>query len=102
MTIIRSLPIFSNFLEKIQRWLTSIRASNPPVKLNELVMLLWSICKTRNSRVFYNEIRNLVTTLIRAKKVSLGWGIRHKLIQNLLPSNLHQLSFNCNKSYWVD
>jgi len=49
----------------------TLRHSNPPTKVDKIVTLLWSIWKTRNSKIFRNEISNRVITLLRAKGVSI-------------------------------
>ena len=54
--------------------------------MDRLVALLWSIWKSRNIAVFCNEKLPPVITLIRAKKASAEWRIRHKFTLPFQPS----------------
>ena len=63
--------IINAHFNSVQNWLSSIRASNPPVQIYRLVVLLWSIWKTRNNKVFHDEIFNPLTISIIAKKASI-------------------------------
>jgi len=58
--------------------LSSTRNATSATKIQRVVVLLWSIWKIRNSMVFCNETPISGSTLIRAKKVSAEWCIRHK------------------------
>lgn len=75
--------------------------TSPSVRLDRIVPLLWSIWKTRNQKVFRNETSSPLITLIRAKKASAEWRIRHKLTQPLFPSSNSYPSSSCRKTYWV-
>ena len=66
-------------------WLTKLRQTATLTRFDRIVALLWSIWKTRNSTVFRNEIPHAAVTLIRAKKASAEWRIRHKLTSSLQP-----------------
>ena len=56
-------------------------------QFDRIVALLWSIWKTHNSIVFRNELPQAVVTLIRAKKASAEWRIRHKITTSIQPPN---------------
>jgi len=73
--------------DNVQIWLSKLRAYAPLALFDRKVALLWSIWKTRNSVVFRNELPQLVVTLIKAKKASAEWCIRHKLTQSIQPPN---------------
>ena len=69
--------------DTVSTWLTKLRQSSTLTRFDRIVALLWSIWKTRNSVVFRNEVPHAVVTLIRAKKASAEWRIRHKLSASL-------------------
>jgi len=68
--------------------LNSERATDPGVKADGIAMprseTPW---KAGNTVVFRSKTPNPGTTLIRVKKVSAEWCIRHKLTQIIQPSN---------------
>jgi len=55
------------------------RNTTSTAKIERVVALFWSIWKTRNNMVFHNGTPILEITLIRAKKASVEWHMRHKL-----------------------
>ena len=61
--------------EKLDR---VIQTSTTLIAMDRVVALFWSIWKTRNNKVFRDELPPPMITLIRAKKVSAEWRIRHK------------------------
>ena len=72
--------------DNVQIWLSKLRAYAPLALFDRKVALLWSIWKTRNSVVFRNKRSQSVITLIRAKKASAEWRIRHKLTHSIQPT----------------
>jgi len=68
-------------------WLAKLRKTATLAQFERIVALLWSIWKTRNSTVFRNELPQAVVTLIRLKKASAEWRIRHKLTTSIQPRN---------------
>ena len=51
-----SINMPSDSFGSVQNWLSNLRTSTPLVALDRIVALLWSTWKTRNSKVFRNEI----------------------------------------------
>ena len=83
---------------RIQNWLACLRHTDPVIKLDRIVALLW---KTRNNEVFRNENTNPVITLSRAKKPSTEWRMRHNLTHTLHAPNHKFSAANHKKSHWV-
>ena len=81
-----SIPLRVALGDTLQSWLAKLRNSPTPVPLDRVVALLWSVWKSRNDVVFCNETLSPVVTLIRAKKTSAEWRIRHKLTNSIQPS----------------
>jgi len=62
---------------------------------------LWRIWKTHNNKVFRDELLQPMAPLIRAKKASAEWRIRHKLTLSLHPPIFYPQSSDNKQSYWV-
>jgi len=43
--------------------------------------------KSRNSKIFRNEVTNPIITLLKAKRASVEWRIRNKLTQTIQSYN---------------
>ena len=91
----------SNFSHGVQNWLSSIRSSNPLVKMDGVVAHMLSIWKMRNDKIFCDEVSNRVTSLIRAKKASDEWRIRHQFTQTIQPPNLYHPTTNRMQTYQI-
>ena len=96
-----SIPLMVDPGDNLQSWLSKLRTSSSPVPLDRVVALLWSIWKTRNTAAFCNERIPPVVTLIRAKKASAEWLIRHKLTHSLQPSYHLTAAPTLKKAHWV-
>jgi len=92
--------MFSRQLTVLQM-LSTAGTTSPTVKLDRVVALLWSTWKIRNSMIFGSETPNLGINLIRAKKVSVEWSIRHRFTQTFHPSNPNLPASNRKKTHWV-
>ena len=96
-----SIPLRVAPGDTIQYWLSKLRLSSSPVQLDRVVALLWSIWKSRNNVVFCNERLPLAVPLIRAKKASAEWRIRHKLTHSFQPSLHPAPTHPLKKTHWV-
>jgi len=96
-----TINISSDPHQSVQNWLASLRLYNLLLKLDRIVSLFWSIRKTRNNTIFRNESSNPVITLLRTKRASAEWRIRHTLSQSLHPLHLSFSTNNHKQSYWV-
>ena len=96
-----SIPMPPVSLDRIQRWLSNLRANIGRVPFERIVALLWSIWKTPNSAVFRQEFPQPVVTLIRAKKASSEWRIRHKLTQSIQPPTQPPSSPNTKRLFEI-
>jgi len=96
-----SIPLRVEPGDVLPYWLSKLRLSSTPVPLDRALALLWSIWKSRNNAVFCNERLPPVGTLIRAKKASVEWRIKHKLTHSFQPSPHPAPTPSLKKTHWV-
>ena len=69
--------------------------------MDRIVVLLWSIWKIRNNKIFRNETSSPRLSLLRAKQASAEWRIRHKLFQIYNPSPHTYSNSRSKQSRWI-
>ena len=85
----------------VPRWLAGLHSSCSRMSLERTVSLLWSIWKTRNNSVFRSEPCDPITTLLRAKRASAEWRIRHLLALPFHPLPFTNSPSRSPRSVWV-
>ena len=68
-----TLP-FAHSVSSLQEELHSLALNQHP-RLSRVVILLWSIWKSRNALIFKNEIPSPMGTLVRAKRSWAEWAL---------------------------
>jgi len=69
--------------------------------MGRVVALLWSIWKNMNNLIFRNELPSLGLVLLRVKRASVEWCIRHKLSHSFQPSSRPPSSCRRKQSRWI-
>ena len=69
--------------------------------MGRVVALLWSIWKNMNNLIFRNEPSSPRLVLLRAKRASTEWCIRHKFSHSFQPSPHPPSSCRRKQSRWI-
>jgi len=97
---LRSIP-FAHSMSTLQAGL-QLLAHHPQPQLSRIVLLLWSIWKSRSALIFRNEAPSLMGTLLRAKRNWAEWKLRTS--PSFFPSSSprsHNLSSQAQPSHHI-